>query len=63
MTASCRVCGRQVECNEDGMPLMSTCPCAKTPMGDVLRYILADCVGPDAEPEDTTVDMSDVVGE
>jgi len=29
---------------------MSTCPCVKTPMGDVLRYILADCVGP-AAPE------------
>jgi len=30
---------------------MSTCPCVKTPMGDVLRYILADCVGPAAPPE------------
>jgi hypothetical protein len=45
------------------MPVLSTCPCVGTPHGDVLRYILADCVGPDAEPEDTTVDMSDLVGE
>ena len=48
MTASCRICGRQCESSEDGTPLMSTCPCIKTPMGDVLRYILADCVGPAA---------------
>ena len=51
MTAPCRVCGRQCESSEDGTPLMSTCPCIKTPMGDVLRYILADCVGPAAPPE------------
>jgi len=55
VTASCRVCGRQCgrqcEASEDGTPLMSTCPCVKTPMGDVLRYILADCVGPAAPPE------------
>jgi len=51
VTASCRICGRQCEASEDGRPLMSTCPCVKTPMGDVLRYILADCVGPAAPPE------------
>ena len=48
MTASCRICGRQVEVSESGQPM--PCVCIKTPMGDVLRYILADCVGP-AAPE------------
>ena len=31
MTASCRICGRQCKASEDGRPLMSTCPCVKTP--------------------------------
>jgi hypothetical protein len=61
VTASCRVCGRQVEVSDSGQPM--PCSCINTPHGNVLRYILADCVGPAVEPEDTTVDMSDMVGE
>ena len=50
MTASCRICGRQCEASEDGRPLMSTCPCVKTPLGSFIRGAFADCVGP-AAPE------------
>lgn len=46
MTGTCRVCGRQVEVSDSGQPM--PCVCHLTPMGAVLRYILADCVGPAA---------------
>jgi len=49
VTAPCRVCGRACEVSDSGQVM--PCSCVGTPHGDVLRYILADCVGPAAPPE------------
>ena len=44
--ASCGICGRQVDTNEDGLPMMAQCPCIKTPLGGFLRYAVDTCVNP-----------------
>jgi hypothetical protein len=41
--ALCRVCGRQVEVSDSGQTM--PCSCINTPLGDFLRYAIADCVG------------------
>ena len=43
---TCGICGRQVESNEDG-PMMATCPCIKTPLGQFLRYAIDTCINPE----------------
>jgi len=53
MTASCRVCGRQVEVSDSGQPM--PCICILRPLDAFLLDCVADCVGPAApEPEPPT---------
>lgn len=50
MTASCRVCGRQVEVSDSGQAM--PCVCILRPLDAFLADCVADCVGPAApEPE------------
>ena len=41
--ASCGICGRQVEVSDSNQAM--PCSCIATPLGDFLRYAIADCVG------------------
>ncbi len=43
MTASCRVCGRQVEVSDSGTPM--PCLCIKRPLDVFLADAAHDCIG------------------
>ena len=44
MTASCRVCGRQVEVSDSGQPM--PCVCAARPLDTFLADVVRDCIEP-----------------
>lgn len=64
----CGVCGRQVETSESGTPMPCVPECLnrnRRPLDAFLAYAVDTCVNPEryVTDEDTTVDMSDLVGD